>query len=98
MLAIYCRDHHAEGLRTLCSECSRLLAYAQSRLEVCPFQETKPACNCCKVHCYSPVMRARITEVMRYAGPRMVLRHPVLSFFHLMDTWRRAPAQFLRRR
>jgi hypothetical protein len=36
-------------------------------------------------------MRARIRAVMRYAGPRMLFRHPVLAFFHLLDRRRGAP-------
>lgn len=91
MVAIYCRHHH--GTTTVpCDTCRRLLDYAHRRLEVCPFQEAKPACNHCEVHCYSPTMRARVKEVMRYAGPRMVLRHPVLSLHHLLDARRPAPA------
>jgi hypothetical protein len=26
---------------------------------------------------------------MRYAGPRMVYRHPILTFFHVIDGWRK---------
>ncbi len=91
MLAIYCRDHHGPLSTGLCIECGALLAYAHRRLDVCPFQEAKPACNSCEVHCYSVPMRDRVKAVMRYAGPRMLLRHPVLSLFHLLDTWRRVP-------
>ena len=35
-------------------------------------------------------MRERVKEVMRYAGPRMIVRHPVLAVFHLIDG-RRSP-------
>lgn len=91
MLAIYCRDHHGTASGDFCPECRALLAYAHRRLAVCPFQEAKPACNKCEVHCYSATMRERVAAVMRYAGPRMLLRHPVLSLFHLLDTWRQVP-------
>jgi len=91
MLAIYCRDHHRPVPTGLCAECGALLAYARRRLEGCPFQEAKPACNRCEVHCYSLTMRERVSLVMRYAGPRMLLRHPLLSLFHLLDTWRGVP-------
>ena len=91
MLAIYCRDHHGLASNGLCAQCGALLAYAHRRLDVCPFQEAKPACNGCRVHCYSVRMRERVTAVMRYAGPRMVLRHPVLSLFHALDIGRRVP-------
>jgi hypothetical protein len=29
-------------------------------------------------------MRERIRQVMRYAGPRMLFNHPILSVFHLI--------------
>ena len=44
--------------------------------------ETKTFCSNCKVHCYKPEMRARIQEVMRYAGPRMIFYHPLLAILH----------------
>ncbi|MEA3277467.1 MAG: nitrous oxide-stimulated promoter family protein [Pseudomonadota bacterium] len=91
MMGIYCRDHHG-GARGLCGECGKLLDYALRRLDTCPFQEAKPACNHCEVHCYSAVKRERVKAVMRYAGPRMLLRHPVLSLFHLRDKWRPLPS------
>jgi hypothetical protein len=90
MLAIYCRDHHG-GRRELCEDCARLLDYARRRLDRCPFQEKKPACNRCEVHCYSAIQRERVRAVMRYAGPRMILPHPILSLWHLIDTWRPVP-------
>ncbi|MCB1772029.1 MAG: nitrous oxide-stimulated promoter family protein [Gammaproteobacteria bacterium] len=90
MIGIFCRDHHAPG-EGLCDACNDLLAYASQRLEICPFQEDKPACNLCEVHCYSQKRRERVKEVMRYAGPRMLLRHPVLALRHLVDTRRPKP-------
>ena len=97
MLGIYCRDHH--GPRDgLCGKCAGLLDYAHRRLGVCPFQEAKPACNHCQVHCYSAFMRERVKTVMRYAGPRMLLRHPVLSLFHMLDKLRPAPALAAKKR
>lgn len=90
MLQIFCRDHHG-GVGGLCSDCEGLRCYAFQRLDNCPFGEAKPACNHCEVHCYSQQMRERVREVMRYAGPRMVLRHPVLSVLHLVDERRPVP-------
>lgn len=90
MIAMYCRDHHGRG-GTLCAECAELDAYAQRRLEHCPFGADKPVCSACEVHCYRPEMRTRIGAVMRYAGPRMLKRHPVLGVSHLVDRRRPAP-------
>jgi predicted amidophosphoribosyltransferase len=90
MMRIYCRDHHP-GTDRLCADCTALLDYAHRRLDTCPFQEDKPACNLCEVHCYSAVMRERVRTVMRYAGPRMLWPHPILSLYHLLDRRRHAP-------
>jgi len=88
MVGIYCRDHHDCDSAELCSECSALLRYAHQRLNNCVFGELKQPCSHCSVHCYSKQQRPRITEVMRYAGPRMTLRYPLLSVFHLIDKLR----------
>lgn len=90
MIELYCRDRH--GTRdALCAECSALLGYALERLARCPYQEAKPTCAKCLIHCYRPEMRARVRAVMRYAGPRMLWRYPILALWHLADGLRRAP-------
>jgi hypothetical protein len=65
--------------------------YAFERLRKCPFQEKKSTCANCAVHCYKPVMRERVRVMMRYAGPRMLLRHPILTILHLVDGKRTPP-------
>lgn len=90
MLGIYCRDHH-DGAKGLCAECTDLRDYAFARLMRCPFQPDKPACSKCTVHCYKPEMRERIRQVMQYAGPRMLVRHPVLAVAHIWDKRKPAP-------
>jgi hypothetical protein len=90
MMAIYCRDHHGRTAE-LCGECAELLAYALERLERCPFGEGKTACVDCEIHCYKPAMREKVRGVMRYAGPRMLLRHPMLALHHLLDGRRKQP-------
>jgi hypothetical protein len=101
MIRLYCRDQHrpvdGRGAQALCAECQELLDYARARLERCPFQEDKTTCAKCPVHCYRPAMRERIRVVMRYAGPRMLLRHPLLAVRHLLDGRREKPLRPLRR-
>ena len=89
MMAMYCRHHH--GGRALCAECSALSDYARRRLERCVFGDAKPTCANCVVHCYRADMRERVRVMMRWAGPRMLLRHPVLGILHLLDGRRPAP-------
>ena len=72
-------------------ECKELLDYASCQLEQCPFGSDKPTCAKCPVHCYEPDFRDRIREVMRFAGPRMILRHPVSAVCHLLDNIRPSP-------
>ena len=73
-IAVYCAGRHGGAAGGgLCAECAALLAYARERLARCPMNP-KPKCKDCPVHCYRPDMRARIREVMRYAGMRAVLR------------------------
>ena len=43
------------------------------------------------MHCYKPDMRQKVRQVMRYAGPRMMLRHPILAVRHMLDGKRKAP-------
>jgi hypothetical protein len=104
MIALYCRDHHpgdpaspgasATGSADdgLCPACAELLAYARLRLEKCRYGAEKPTCANCETHCYKPAMRERVREVMRYSGPRMLRRHPVLAVAHLADG-RKTPAE-----
>jgi Nitrous oxide-stimulated promoter len=92
MIALYCRHHHHRG-RELCGRCAALDAYARRRLERCVFGTAKPTCANCTVHCYRRQEREAIREVMRWAGPRMLLRHPVLALAHLADGRRAAPAR-----
>jgi hypothetical protein len=90
MIRLHCRDQH-EGRDGLCPACADLADYALARLDACPFQEDKTTCARCPVHCYRPAMRERIRAVMRYAGPRLLYRHPVLAIQHLLDRLRRRP-------
>jgi hypothetical protein len=93
MIAMHCRDRHHGG--DLCVECRDLEKYAFDRLCNCPFGEGKTVCSLCPVHCYKPVMRQKVREVMRYAGPRMMTRHPLMAVSHLLDKRRKEPLKTL---
>ena len=87
MIALYCQKNHRtkDGL---CPECAALADYARQRSDKCPFMESKTFCSNCKVHCYKPQMRAKIREVMRFSGPRMVFHHPVAAVRHVIEAKR----------
>jgi hypothetical protein len=86
MIRIFCDAHHGAARKPLCPECSDLLEYARERLDKCPFGQNKGACSKCDIHCYKPVMREQVTQVMRYSGPRMLKKHPLLAIDHLLKT------------
>lgn len=87
MIGIYCRAHHGQA-GALCDDCRELHDYALARLDHCRFGVDKPTCAACPIHCYEAAMRERVRTVMRYAGPRMLLRHPFLALWHQYDSWR----------
>lgn len=96
MIAIYCRDHHSAG--GPCASCAALDAYAGERLDRCVYGLEKPTCVNCPIHCYKREKREAVREVMRYAGPRMLARHPFLAITHLLDGRRPAPEELRRAR
>ncbi len=82
MIALYCRKK--EGHADLCPKCRELLEYATGRLDRCRFADNKPTCLKCSVHCYRSDMRVRVRAVMRWAGPRMMIYHPIAGIKHLI--------------
>ena len=89
MMRMYCG--HLHGGSHLCAECEETAQYAQRRLERCVFGDAKPTCANCLVHCYNDQMRERVRAMMRWAGPRMIARHPVLAIMHVLDGRRPVP-------
>lgn len=86
MVTIWCADQH--GRDAPCAQCRSFLEYAEQRLQKCPYGAAKPTCAKCPVHCYRQKHREQAREIMRYAGPKMALRHPWLSLMHLLDKLR----------
>jgi hypothetical protein len=91
MVGCYCEGHH-DTKAILCPECRELLDYAAVRLGRCRFGVEKPVCVKCPVHCYQRARREQVKAVMRYAGPRMLWQHPMLSLRHWLDGFRKASA------
>jgi len=76
-IRLYCEKKHEPSSKPICSECNNMLDYSHQRLELCQYQEDKPTCRKCPVHCFKPTMREEIRRVMRFSGPRFVLRAPM---------------------
>ena len=82
MIYLYCRKK--ERNFELCESCVTLLNYAVKRLDNCPFGMAKSSCRRCKIHCYSPAMKEKVKEVMRFSGPRLFFYYPLESIRHLI--------------
>lgn len=82
MISMYCRAHHGPDL---CPGCEELRDYCFRRIESCPRRNDKVPCNRCGTNCYRQDMRERTRAVMRYSGPRMVLRHPCMAIRHMLS-------------
>jgi hypothetical protein len=87
MIELYCSDLHESEI--LCEACTNLYNYAEKRLEQCRYQENKPSCSSCDVHCYRKSKASEIKKVMRYSGPKMIFKHPVLAIKHIVDERRK---------
>lgn len=84
MIGFYCKKQHQKD-GGLCPECAPLLEYSHKRLDKCIYQNDKPTCSKCPIHCYKPDRRQQIRAVMRYSQPRMLLRRPDLVILHAIE-------------
>ena len=93
MTLIYCRDHHATSGTSahLCDDCREFLDFAEFRLGKCPYGQIKPVCRMCPIHCYKKDMKEKARIIMRYGGPRMLFRHPVMAIKHLLHERKPVP-------
>ncbi len=82
MTRLYCRYLHKSA--ELCKNCRSVLEYGFKRIDHCTFGPEKPACNDCKVHCFSAEMREEVKKIMRYSGPKMIYMHPVMALYHFL--------------
>lgn len=90
IIKIYCRGHkhRREDGADLCPDCQAMADYALVRLEKCPRMDIKTFCSVCPIHCYGKQEAAKIKEIMRYGGPRMLWHHPLMALRHMFIEWR----------
>lgn len=94
MVKIYCKKHHQNATgEKICAQCNEFLIYANEKLDRCPYGTNKPTCNKCPIHCYKNTQRQQAKKIMHYAGPRMLIKHPILAFKHLSAEKRPIPTK-----
>lgn len=85
MINLYCQENHNQQ-HVPCAQCQELFDYAQKRIQNCILGDKKTTCAKCPVHCFKPEYKEEIKKVMRYSGPKMIYKHPLLAIYHLIDS------------
>lgn len=84
MILIYCKNNHKENHP--CSQCIDIINYGKNKINNCPFDNSKPFCSKCSIHCYEKNVQKKVKEIMRYSGPRIIFYHPITSLKHLISS------------
>ncbi len=90
MVTLYCR--HRLKVKYIPESYEQLIAYAFRQLERCRWGAKKPNCHQCKVHCYAPDKRRQVREIMKWAGPRMIIYAPMKAMRYLINSMRSNPS------
>ena len=87
MVKLYCRKNHKK--RELCDECRDVLNYSLNRIDNCKYMYTKTFCSNCKKPCYSPKMKEKIKQIMKFSVPRILFHHPLLVIYHIISRFKK---------
>lgn len=71
--------------RKVCADCLSLIAESFRHTARCPHTAYKTFCHLCPTPCYAPREREAMIPVMRQAGPRLLLHHPILALRFMKD-------------
>lgn len=66
----------------LCPQCAEVVEYAMARTKRCP-NNHEGNCADCEIHCFNASMREQVRQMMAYAAPRMLFRHPIMTIRYL---------------
>ena len=84
MINLYCKKKHKQK-NGLCEGCQELLDYAHKRLDFCKYGNEKSFCSKCPIHCYKMDMRAKVKDVMRFSGPRLIIYSTIQFIKHIFE-------------
>ena len=85
MARIYCSKWHAASAKDaagVCEECRTAVEATFNRADACPYDHAHN-CQDCTTKCQRGENQERIKQIMRYAAPRMIYRHPLMTFEYL---------------
>lgn len=88
MIKMYCQGnkHVTNKLNEsmLCDTCDDLLKYSEFRTSKCPYISKTLYCVNCPTPCYKQEYREKMQSVMKYSGPRFLLKHPIYFIDHYL--------------
>lgn len=89
LFKIYCAHEHAdkaEGIEndSLCPSCRVSLDYSLERTLTCKLKGSGQLCSSCPVHCFEPDQRENIRKIMRFSGPRLIWKSPLLAIRYVL--------------
>jgi hypothetical protein len=67
----------------LCESCAKLLTHGIVKRAMCPM-DPKPMCKKCPNHCYHPIYRDTMREVMKFSGVYMAKRGRLDVLLHYL--------------
>lgn len=85
MAKIYCDHEHPQvekNAHGICVDCEELVAFTLERTAACPYGHERN-CEDCDIKCQRGSKQEGIKKLMRYAAPRMLFRHPIMTFDYL---------------
>ena len=88
---IYCRAHHAECAQDaagLCPECREVVETTLAKAQTCPYGHSGN-CQDCDTQCQRGTSKQRVKAMMRYAAPRMVYRHPLMTLSYVSKKFKK---------
>lgn len=68
---------------SLCSECTKLIAYGLTMRLKCP-HDPKPMCKKCQTQCYRGEYKSKIREVMKFSGMYLIKRGRLDLLYHYL--------------
>lgn len=90
MGSIYCGAHHAgvsKDAAGLCEECAATIKFTHDRASACPYDH-RGNCKDCAIKCNRGDQKERIKAIMRYAAPRMLFKHPLMTLEYVVKKLR----------
>ena len=88
-IQIFCDIKHKDLTKTnedgisLCNECHETLRYSIWRRKICSL-DPKPTCKNCEIHCYLPMQREKIKQIMRHSGIVLIKRGRLDLLLHYL--------------